>query len=85
MPGLHSQLSIQTLGFGSGSNLRVVRWSPTLRSVLSIESAYIPLSLCPFSCALSLSLSKINTSQKKKKEEDIKLNIFIARNGDTLV
>ena len=34
-----------TLGFGSSHDLRIVRSSPVLDSTLSLESAYISLSL----------------------------------------
>jgi len=40
-----------TLGFSSGHDLRVVRWSPTLVAVGL-------LSLCPFPCSLSLKINK---------------------------
>ena len=46
-----------TLGFGSGRDLRVMRSSPASGSVLSDESAPLPVSPLVRACTLSLSLS----------------------------
>jgi len=51
------------LGFGSGCDLRVMKLSPALGSVLSTESAWVSL---PPSCSLSLSNKQIFKKKKKK-------------------
>lgn len=45
---------VTNLGFGSGHGLRVVKWSPALGSALSVESAWVSLSLWPSPCSFSL-------------------------------
>lgn len=57
-----SRLSLQTLGFSWGHNLRVVGLSLELGSALRSESAWNSLSALPLCTRpLSFSLSKINT------------------------
>lgn len=57
-----------TLGFGSGRDLRVMRLSPSLGSVLGAESAWGSLPLPPLcTCALSPSPSLLNKYIFKKK------------------
>jgi len=56
-----------TLGFGSGRDLRVVRWSPASGSALSRESACDSLSP-PLSLPTTHALSQINLFFFLKKE-----------------
>ena len=62
-----------TFGFSSGGDLRVVRLSPSLGSMLSAESAsdFISPSLCPSSHLCSGSLSQINSFLKLSKINEL--------------
>lgn len=46
-----------TLGFRSGQDLSVRGWGSVSRSTLSVESAWVSLSLCPFPDSLSLKIN----------------------------
>ena len=54
-----------TLGFSSGQDLGVSRWSPTLGSTPALQGACLRFSL-PLPLPLMLSVSKINKSISKK-------------------
>lgn len=68
VPGLLRHLSIYlTPGFGSGYDLRIMRWSPSWGSLLSgVSAGESPSPSAPPS-ARSLSLSLSNKISKKKK------------------
>ena len=53
-------VACRTLGFGSGHDLRVVRWSPRSGSAFSRESAWESLSLLTSALPPPLSISQIN-------------------------
>ena len=77
MSGGLSQLSVPTLDFSSGHDLRVVRWS-FVSLLLSVEAAwdsFFPSPSAPPTCtgSLSISLSLRKNTKTKTRIKDVNL------------